>query len=266
MKDSVRILGTRGSLPVSGADYLRYGGATTSFLLVLDDQAVLLDAGTGLCALPEEVLSLPSLDLLLTHPHIDHVLGLPVCPYLLRPNACLTVYAQSRGGLSAEEQIRRLFSPPLWPVGPDRVPAAVRFREFPASLTLGRLRAETIPGCHPGGVSVIRVSGSEHSVVLLTDCTITEELLPALRDFAQGCDLLLCDGQYSEDEWPSHRDYGHNTWLAAARFGRHCGARRMRIIHHDPSHSDAVLDAAEQTVRAVFPACSFARDGELIVL
>ena len=68
MKNSVSVLGTRGSVPVSGPAFSHYGGATTCFLVHLAGQYLLLDAGTGILHLPEEVLSVRTLPLILTHP------------------------------------------------------------------------------------------------------------------------------------------------------------------------------------------------------
>ena len=122
MEHSVTILGARGSVPVSGQEFSRYGGATTCVVVSLAGQDVVLDAGTGLLSLPERLLRQDSLPLLLTHPHVDHLLGLPMCPYLFRAGACLELYTAVRCGMDAEEQIRRLVSPPLWPIHPEMLP------------------------------------------------------------------------------------------------------------------------------------------------
>ena len=49
---SVTILGTRGSLPVQGADFQKYGGGTSCYLIRLAGETVVVDAGTGLSDLP----------------------------------------------------------------------------------------------------------------------------------------------------------------------------------------------------------------------
>ena len=54
--DCVTILGTRGSMPVSGKDFLRYGGATVCVLARLDGEYIILDAGTGTARQKEEVI------------------------------------------------------------------------------------------------------------------------------------------------------------------------------------------------------------------
>ena len=47
----------------------------------------------------------------------------------------------------------------------------------------------------------------------------------------------------------------------AAQFARDCRAKQVRIVHHDPFHSDATLDAASAEIGV-----PFAREGEVILL
>ena len=265
--DTVTILGTRGSLPRAGAEFTRYGGDTTCILVQIAGETILLDAGTGLLNFePPASSEEKPIPLLLSHFHADHLLGLPLAPLLMDTNNHVDIYAQSRAGLDTETRIERLYSPPIWPVSLDLLPAWVNFRELPDTLRLGEVTVETAEGCHPDGVTLMKLSNRGRSVVFLTDCTLTEEIFPKLAEFSGGCDLLLCDGQYSDEEWKKHASFGHNTWNLAAEFGAACGAKKVRIIHHDPFHTDRMLDEAAPQLAARHPDCRFALDREEIVL
>ena len=266
MGRSITILGARGSVPASGTQYSRYGGATTCVLFESAGRFVVLDAGTGLLSLPEKALRQPRLPLLLTHPHADHLLGLPMCPYVMNKAAQLDVYAVPRAGLDARQQILRLMSPPLWPVGPEELPANICFRDLPEKLLLGDIQVSVLEGEHPGGVSVFRIEAAGRCVVFATDCTLTAFFAPKLAEFAHGCDLLLCDGQFSEAEWAGRAAYGHSSWSMAARLAQQCGAKRLRIVHHSPFRTDIELDRAAESLRVIDPAFDFAREGEVIEL
>lgn len=266
MKQVVSILGARGSVPVSGKQYSRYGGATTCVLFESDGRFVVLDAGTGLLSLPENAMRQRRLPLLLTHPHADHLLGLPMCPCVMNPSAQLDVYAVPRDGLDARQQLSRLMSPPLWPVGPEQLPADIRFHDLSQIFSLGDIQISAMEGVHPGGVSVFRLEAGGRSVVFATDCTLTASLAPRLTEFARGCDLLLCDGQYSEAEWKGREDFGHNSWNMAAQFAQQCGAKQLRIVHHSPFRTDTELDHFAERLRETDPAFDFAKEGEVIEL
>ena len=265
-RDSITVLGARGSMPVSGKKCLKYGGATTCFLVRIDGELIVLDAGTGMANLPEDTLAVPNMTLLLSHPHVDHMQGLPMCPYLSQKNACLSVYAGEHSGLDTRTQVEALFSPPLWPVVPAIMPGTCLFNNMENAFRIGSVLVEFMEGNHPGGVSIFRLTGSRKTIVFATDCTLTEENRPALTAFAKGCDVLLIDGQYSDEEWTGRESYGHSRWTDAAGFGKECETGCVKIIHHDPSHTDADLDAAEQQAGAICERCTFAREGEVIML
>ena len=266
MDNVITILGARGSISVSGPTFSHYGGATTCILVKLAGQHVLLDAGTGILHLPEEVLSIQSLPLVLTHAHLDHLIGLPMCPYLFQQDSQLMLYSQPICGLFGEALFNRLFSPPFWPVALNQFPAKISFLPLTEKLQIGNVLVETLSGIHPDGVAILRLTGGGKRVVLATDCTFTPELFSHLIKFAQGCDLLLCDGQYSPEEWDSRKTFGHSTWLSAAELGAACHAKQVRIVHHDPSHSDAMLNAALPSLLSIHPHCSFAYEMEEILV
>ena len=260
------MLGVRGSVPISGASYADYGGATTCVLLHLAGQYVVLDAGTGILCLPQEALDQPALPLLLTHAHLDHVNGLSMCPYVFSEGKSLDIYASLSGHLNAEEVLQGLYSPPLWPVLPSQFAASLAYHALPEELEIGPIHVSALDGVHPGGVKLLRLRGGGKTVVFATDCTLTESLFSEVAEFARDCDLLLCDGQYSDAEWPQRSGFGHNTWTRAAELGNACHAKTVRIVHHDPNHTDAVLHAAEAEVLAISPVCRFAFEGEVIRL
>ena len=164
--DTVTFLGTRGSMASVGDEYIRYGGNTTCILLQLAGETILLDAGTGIMNFP-----VPSGDgqrripLLLSHPHADHIVGLPLSPLVMDPGIQIDLYSKSRDGLDTHAQIERLVSPPLWPVRMEELPAKVNYHELPDHMQLGAVTVDITEGCHPGGVSLMRLSGNGHCIV-----------------------------------------------------------------------------------------------------
>ena len=259
----VTLLGVRGTVPVSGGAFLRFGGDTTSVLVETADACLLLDGGTGLRAVPSGIHAA----LLLTHPHTDHLLGLPAWPALFDARTQLTVYGAVRGGLTVPEQLRCLIAPPLWPVTPADFLAAVSYETLPArSFSLGPFTIESAEGNHPGGVTVYRISESGRSLVFCTDCELDEATRARLLPFAAGCDLLLADGEYSDASYDLHRGWGHSCDTMAAEFGRCCGARRTVLIHHDPYSNDDTLSARSRALEAVYPGCAMGAQGEEFLL
>ncbi|MEG1875184.1 MAG: MBL fold metallo-hydrolase [Angelakisella sp.] len=261
----VTILGARGTAPTVGPQVAGYGGGTSCVLVRMGGQTMILDAGSGIMAISRHLKEEEhSISLLLSHPHFDHLVGIPSCPVLYDPTRTVQIFAAPHGGLSPRQQVERLMSPPLWPVGPEAFQAQVSFHDLGNVLMLGNVRVTTMEGAHPGGCTVFRLEYGERSVVYATDYELDEQSFPRLAAFAQGCTLLLCDGQYSDTELARHRGYGHSSWREAARLGRECAAERLLIIHHAPWRSDAELDAAQPLLRNLFQNAAFARDEEMI--
>jgi len=262
MDQKVVILGSRGSIPVNGSEYLTYGGATNSIFVQLCGRSIVLDAGTGILSLPRFLRENTSeIDLLLSHGHLDHLLGLPMCPLSFRKDITIRIF-----GKESEAWVRRLMSPPLWPVGPEDLPAQIRFFPMEEQFHLEEVQVSTLEGIHPGGITAIRLDGAGTRIVYITDCTLTPELVPHLTQFAFDCDVLLCGGPYSPQQWAGKEHFGHSTWLDAARLGAVCQAKLVRIIHHSPDNTDDLLDRAAHDLTAIHPNCAFARAGEELPL
>lgn len=262
----ITILGARGSVPVSAPTFARYGGATSCVLVQIAETNIVLDAGTGFLRLPADVLAASGLSLLLTHAHLDHLNGIPMCPYVMLSGRTLDIYAAKQEGHPVSEVLEALYAPPIWPVRPSQLAAEILYHDIESEFRIGAVTVRSMDGVHPGGVKLFRLSAEGKSVVFATDCTMTEALYPQVVAFAGGCDLLLCDGQYSDEEFIPRAGFGHTTWKTAARLGKDCGAALTRIIHHDPTHTDEMLDAAASEIHALNGSAEFAREGETFSL
>jgi phosphoribosyl 1,2-cyclic phosphodiesterase len=68
----VRIWGARGSIPVSGKEYLKYGGDTTCVeIRTKNDEIIIVDAGSGIRQLGNTLLAeqRDKFNLIFTHAH-----------------------------------------------------------------------------------------------------------------------------------------------------------------------------------------------------
>lgn len=259
----VTLLGVRGSAPACDiARFGKYGCGTVCVLLRMAGETIVLDAGSGLMDLdvPEGRCTI-----LLSHAHVDHLLGLPACPKLYEPGFAAAIYAAARGG-GPREQVSALMTPPLWPVGPEAFRAAVAWRPLPeGAFQLGRVEVSHTPGNHPGGVTLFRLSAGGRSMVYATDCELDEATKTALIPFAKGCDLLLCDAQYTDEEYADKAGWGHSAVSMALGFSAACGAKRTVLLHHAPERTDAALDALAETLKDR-PDCALGRQGETFSL
>ena len=112
--------GVRGSGPVTGAQYTVYGGDTTSILVLGDSgERILIDAGTGLNNLmPHLGESTDALVMLLTHYHLDHLMGLASFKPLYQRDRPIKIVGMvpASGTPDTWQALNTLMDEPYWPV------------------------------------------------------------------------------------------------------------------------------------------------------
>ena len=263
MRWELTILGVRGSMSVCTEDTARYGGNTTCCVLRRGEDTLLLDAGTGLCRMQPD----KRMHLLLSHSHMDHLLGIPVFSGFYDPEGEITVSGPDWEGRSIREQVDCFLRPPLWPVTAEVFRAKTEFRGISPErpLQLGGFTVQAMPVCHPGATYAYRISAGGRSLVFATDAELDAEDEAFLR-FARDCDLLLIDGQYTREELPKKRGWGHSAMEDSALLGKLCGAGSTVLIHHAPERKDAELDALLPGIQAINPRACFGRELDRYIL
>lgn len=258
----VTVLGTRGSIPVSGSDYVVFGGSTSCYLVEAGDERVILDAGSGLVRAPSSCPHDPVI--LLSHLHIDHLLGLGMYERLSQWGKATRMLVPARNTREAREVIERLYAPPLWPLPLSECGGDLQIDALPQHLRIGEAEVETARGNHPGGSALIKVCYAGKTLVYATDFEHGAEASARLADFCRGADMLIYDGQYGEEEYDARRGYGHSTPREGVTVMERAGVKRLLIVHHDPHSTDSMLLAHERAMGRAD--VHFAREGETIEL
>ena len=264
---SLKILGSRGSMPVDGKEYLKYGGATSCYRVRVDDEEIYLDAGSGILKAKPE--SNTHITILLTHMHLDHIIGLPFFIALGQKNRIIDIYSRKRSDLSAHEAINRMISPPYWPLKIEGYPADVRYHEINDNenkLKIGDLDIDMMEGTHPGGSTIYRLNYKGKSLVYATDFEHTPNGCDNLIHFASDCDLLLYDAQYKSEEYEKYKGYGHSTPEAGIKIAKRSNSRKLLFIHHSPSRNDKELSELELNLSLQNEYMQFARAGSEIFI
>ena len=105
----IRCWGSRGSIPVSGSEYIKYGGDTTCLeLRTKEGNIVIIDAGSGIRRLGNNLVQegRKDLNILFTHAHWDHILGFP----FFKPLYFKGTEVSMLGSPLAQESIKNIIS------------------------------------------------------------------------------------------------------------------------------------------------------------
>ena len=257
------VLGTRGSMALSGGEYRVFGGASSCYMVRAGEETIFLDAGSGMVTAPGAYPRPPVI--LLSHLHLDHVIGLGMFPLLSQRGARARLYVPFCGDeQTASAQLDRVFSPPFWPLKLSELEAELDILPLPERFEIGEVQVETLPSNHPGGCIVYKLSHAGKTLVFATDYEHDEKCDAALAAFAENADLLLYDAQYEEAEYARKKGFGHSTAEEGLALMERSGARRLLLIHHDPGSTDSILLRREKRLPAARAA--YAREGQCITL
>ena len=250
-------MGTRGSYPVSGKEYEEFGGGTSCYLLRRGDYAVVLDCGSGLSAAKRLLADCARIDIVLTHVHYDHIIGLlnwNVFPKTARLRLFATLELWF-----GEKTLQRFISPPFWPYvqqPPEQISVPPNGE---AELDEG-VRVRFRSSNHPDGASILRVSTDEGDVCVAFDY---EHLTPFPLEMARECSLLIYDSMYTLEEYPTRKGWGHSCWQEGCALAHELGVRQLALTHHEPYRTDEALREMERQAKEVFPGARFARAGDV---
>jgi len=242
--DTCILLGSGGWMPTSERE-------TCALYLRRGDHVLLIDAGTGLHRLvehPELLRGADRVDIVLTHFHLDHVIGLSYLPGLdLAAKPFVWGPGNALYGTATRHVLAGLVGPPLFTaeigdLATDVADIGGDTLRLP-SFEVRTRRQER----HPHPTLALRVDD------VLSHCTDTA-YDPGNVEFATGSALLLHEAWYSDDrDDPSHTSAGQ-----AAAIARAAGVGKLVLIHVNPlaAATEDLLRAA----REVFPNTEVGQD------
>ncbi|MBI3912699.1 MAG: MBL fold metallo-hydrolase [Chloroflexi bacterium] len=262
----VKLWGTRGSLAAPGAETMRYGGNTACVQVRGDDGTILvLDAGTGIRRLGENLpRDTKRVDILLTHLHLDHIQGLGFFWPLETPNLEVHIWGPSSTTQDLRTRLTRYLSPPLFPVRLRDLPCKLFFHETPCDeCCIGEFTVQSAMVAHPGptvGYRIHNFAGvlayiPDHEPALGAQKFPTQPAWTSGFALAADADLLIHDAQYTRAEYLERIGWGHSSYEQFVQFARLARVKTLVSFHHDPGHTDEMLDRlTEQAARSAAPA------------
>jgi phosphoribosyl 1,2-cyclic phosphodiesterase len=274
-----RIWGTRGSIAAPGPGTVRFGGNTSCVEMVTPSGGVLvLDCGTGARGLGNRLVACAAgpvtATILFTHTHWDHIQGFPFFAPLFQPGNHFRVYGPEGAHLSLRDVLAGQMEHHYFPVELDQLAARITYEDLGEGCHQidGMLvRAQQMN--HPSPTLGYRMEAGGRSLCYLSDhepyCDSVwregassgrlESILdPGDRrhaEFMQGADVVIHEAQYTPDEYPAKRNWGHSTYAYAVELAAASGVGRLYLTHHDPLHDDEFVadieEKAQQLARSL---------------
>ena len=269
----VKFWGVRGTTACSSPEYKEFGGHTSCVSIETQNRLIVVDAGTGLFDLGKwlEGQVYERANLLLSHVHMDHIAGLPFFRSAWNPNFRLDIYAahlKKYGGVKSF--LKDQYAPPFFPVSIDMMTADLSFHDFDcgAEIMLEQtVKIQTLPLNHPNGATGYRINSGDKSVCYISDTEHREgEIDLSIVNFIQGCDLLIYDATYTDEQYPAYKGWGHSTWQEGMRIAQLANVKKYAIFHHNPDHADEEMKKIERRAMGLWDHCFVARQGQALIL
>jgi phosphoribosyl 1,2-cyclic phosphodiesterase len=260
----VRFWGVRGSFAMCGANYLRYGGNTTSVEIVTSaGKRLLIDLGTGATEFAKALMATEfgagqgELPVLLSHTHLDHIQGLPFfTPFFIKGNR-IHLYGADPQGSSLTATLQNQLAPHYSPLGAlENLAAGVSVDTFqpgqPVAIDGFEIQTAAVPHGNMRTTG-FRITADGRTIAFLSDVEYPEpdQPTPEAIELARGADLLIHDAMHADHEYEHRRGWGHSPAKAGVLLAERCGAQRVALFHHSPDASDDMIDAIVENARAM---------------
>ncbi len=243
--------GARGSIPVSGDEYIRYGGDTTCLeIRTKNDEIIIIDAGSGIRRLGNRLISENRFHytMLFTHAHWDHIMGFPFFRPIYSKKTHMTMFGCPFAQASVKHMISKIMAPPNFPVNFEDIRADIDYHEACEMVfTLHSMTITPIPLSHPNQGVGYKFVEDGRSFVFLTDNELAFKHpggadFQQYRDFSADADLLIHDAEFTEEEYKKTRTWGHSVYTDALRLALEARVQKFGLFHHNQERSDEGID------------------------
>jgi len=247
----IRCYGARGSIPVSGKQFLKYGGDTTCLeIRTKNDEIIVVDAGSGIRRLGNRLKDEGRFEFhfLMTHSHWDHILGFPFFKPLYDKRTLIHLMGCPLGQGDIYKLIDKSMSAPFFPLTLQDLKAHIEYTpECRPGAVIDSIEIYSTNLSHPNLGSGYKFVEDGKSFVFLTDnelaythrggCSFEE-----YAEFSRGADLLIHDGEYTPEQYRFTKSWGHSTYLDASCLAIAAEAKRFGLFHHNQDRTDEEQD------------------------
>jgi len=247
----IKCWGSRGSIPVSGKSYLKYGGDTTCIEVRTEsNDIIIVDAGTGIRRLGNQLIreKRKKFHFIFTHAHWDHVMGFPYFRPLYFRSSEFRMHRCPFQSKFVETILSKVMTPPNFPVKFTDIKAKMHFEDAcPTEFDIGSIKVVPIPLSHPNSGSGYKFIEDGKTFVFLTDNELgyvhsgggTYE---EYRKFSANADLLLHDAEYTPQEYKTYIDWGHSVYTDVLKLAFESDAKKLGLFHLNQDRTDTEMD------------------------
>ena len=259
----IRCWGARGSIPVSGREYVTFGGDSTCMeIRNSNDDIIIIDCGNGIRRLGNKLMQEKrhEFTLIMTHAHWDHIIGFPFFKPLYSGNTKISVHGCAFAQSSIKSILAKTMEAPFFPIDLSTVKAGISFSDCcGVPINIGNMHVEPIALNHPNMGFGYKFNEEGKKFVFLTDNEL-EFQHPGGKnyddylEFCRDADLLIHDAEFTDVEYDRTRGWGHSRYRTALKLALESGVRQFGLFHHNQDRTDEALGSILQDCREIISA------------
>lgn len=276
---NIEFYGVRGSYPVPGNNTVKFGGNTTCVSISKEIGGkiirIILDSGTGIIQLGKDIVNNffakkenLKQHIFFTHLHPDHSNGYPFFALNYFKNSELNLYGMQALNKHIGDVLSEQMYPPAFPLeyhdlkskrniniltDGDEIRILDEYDRLAYIVTCMQAYAPSHPqqGAMYYKIQDVNLDGTfGKTIACIWDHESKIGGDQAVIRFAKGCDVMIHDTQYTEEEYLSSKlivqGFGHSTFEMALQNAGHAEIKeKLFCTHYNPNHSDNLLYGLE---------------------
>lgn len=249
----IKFWGCRGSIPVPDGRMIKYGGNTCCVEIDFGSRILIIDAGTGIRKLGEDLLKrkILDIDIFITHSHWDHIQGFPFFTPIYSKESNISILGATNSYKQIKDILAKQMSYEYFPVRFTDLKSKINFIEAEeGSDYMNGYMLRTIQTNHPIYTLGIRIEKKERSFVFITDNELcsskTDTSWEEFVDFCKNATYLIHDAQFTQAEYNNRKGWGHSAFEQVINLAKDANVQNLGFFHHDPDRKDDELDIIEQ--------------------
>jgi phosphoribosyl 1,2-cyclic phosphodiesterase len=238
-----------------------YGSCSTCVEVTSGKSHLIIDAGSGIKRLGDQIMKQGVAGkgqgvyhILLSHFHIDHLLGLPFFTPIFIPGNEIHFYAVQK---ELQDAVKFIFTRPYFPVDFASLPSKVVFHQLAPRKTVKVNDFDVTPYLldHLDPCWGFKIS---HGTKTYSHCSDTEgtrlsfEDLGADRPLYENVDLMYYDAQYPIARSMQNNMGGHSSSHIGLDLAMKMGVKRILFGHHDPDSTTSDLQNLEKETQLYY--------------
>lgn len=233
----IKLYGVMGSISGGASDL---GRNTTCLVLSNKDSDLILDSGTGILNYMENVNKTEH-HILISHYHMDHILGFPFLSQLFSSNHNINLYGPDFNNKCVEDELFGFMRKPYLPIKREHVLAKISSSSLEEGKTyiINGFEVEALRVEHPGGSMIYTIKAEGKKIAFLSDFPNGSDLDDTIIAFCSKSDLIYADAMFLESEFKNKKllEYGHSSIESVIRFFEKTDSKKLVIGHHKISRN-----------------------------